>query len=106
VILHLLFSSALSGKIFFYFRTKVKNRFRELPLPFDIMAKRSRREATTRNDSEMIEKGHVMEDEREKGEGSRKFAFECDGCGESFESWQRLRQHAVDCKTDESEDWL
>jgi hypothetical protein len=54
----------------------------------------------------MIEKGHVMEDEREKREGARKFAFECDGCGESFESWQRLRQHAVDCKTDESEDWL
>ena len=34
------------------------------------------------------------------------FAFECDGCGESFESLQRLRQHEVDCKSDESEGWL
>jgi predicted nucleic acid-binding Zn ribbon protein len=34
------------------------------------------------------------------------FAFECDGCGEAFESLQRLRQHEVDCKSDETEDWL
>lgn len=33
-------------------------------------------------------------------------AFECDGCGESFTSWERLRQHQVDCKSDDSEDWL
>lgn len=34
------------------------------------------------------------------------FSFECEGCGGSFESWERLRQHQVDCKTDESEGWL
>jgi hypothetical protein len=33
-------------------------------------------------------------------------AFECDGCSECFESWERLRQHQVDCKSDESEEWL
>ncbi len=33
-------------------------------------------------------------------------AFECDGCGECFGSWERLRQHQVDCKSDESEEWL
>ena len=33
-------------------------------------------------------------------------AFECDGCGESFTSWERLRQHQVDCKSDDSNDWL
>jgi hypothetical protein len=33
-------------------------------------------------------------------------AFECDGCSESFESLERLRQHQVDCKSDESEEWL
>jgi len=33
-------------------------------------------------------------------------AFECDGCGESFTSWERLRQHQVDCKSDDSDDWL
>jgi len=32
--------------------------------------------------------------------------FECDGCGESFESLERLRHHQVDCKSDESEEWL
>ena len=32
-------------------------------------------------------------------------AFECDGCGESFTSWERLRQHQVDCNSDDSNDW-
>ena len=27
-------------------------------------------------------------------------SFECDGCGEFFETWERLRQHQVDCQTD------
>jgi hypothetical protein len=25
-------------------------------------------------------------------------SYECDGCGASFESFERLRQHEVDCK--------
>ena len=24
-------------------------------------------------------------------------SFECNGCGQFFESWERLRQHEVDC---------
>ena len=28
-------------------------------------------------------------------------AFECDGCGQSFETWDHLRQHQVDCQTDD-----
>jgi transcriptional regulator NrdR family protein len=27
-------------------------------------------------------------------------SYECDGCGVSFESFERLRQHEVDCKDD------
>jgi hypothetical protein len=26
--------------------------------------------------------------------------FECDGCGQCFESWDRLRQHQIDCRSD------
>lgn len=25
-------------------------------------------------------------------------SYECDGCGAAFESFERLRQHEVDCK--------
>ncbi|HKY09631.1 MAG TPA: hypothetical protein VJQ55_15385 [Candidatus Binatia bacterium] len=28
-------------------------------------------------------------------------SFECDGCGQLFESWERLRQHQVDCQIDD-----
>jgi hypothetical protein len=28
-------------------------------------------------------------------------SYECDGCGASFESFERLRQHEVDCKNDD-----
>jgi hypothetical protein len=28
-------------------------------------------------------------------------SFECEACGEFFESWDRLRQHQVDCEPDE-----
>ena len=28
-------------------------------------------------------------------------SFECDVCGQSFESWDRLRQHQVDCQNDD-----
>ena len=28
-------------------------------------------------------------------------SFECDGCGQVFENWDRLRQHQVDCQTDD-----
>lgn len=30
-------------------------------------------------------------------------SFECDCCGQFFESWGRLRQHQVDCQSDEFE---
>jgi len=30
------------------------------------------------------------------------FSFECGGCGECFESTERLRQHAIDCGDDDS----
>jgi len=30
-------------------------------------------------------------------------SYECDGCGESFEFMERLRQHEVDCKDDDFE---
>ena len=33
-------------------------------------------------------------------------AFECDHCGETFASWERLRQHQVDCNSDDSDDQL
>lgn len=28
-------------------------------------------------------------------------SFECDGCGQFFETWDRLRQHQVDCQSDD-----
>jgi hypothetical protein len=30
-------------------------------------------------------------------------SFECDGCGQLFESWERLRQHQVDCRDDDAD---
>jgi hypothetical protein len=30
-------------------------------------------------------------------------AFECDSCGQHFETWDLLRQHQVDCQTDDFE---
>jgi len=30
-------------------------------------------------------------------------SFECDCCGQFFESWDRVRQHQVDCQTDDFE---
>ena len=38
----------------------------------------------------------------EAGETSKPktLAFECDSCGQAFESWERLRQHQVDCQTE------
>jgi hypothetical protein len=47
-----------------------------------------------------------LEKESENETISQARAFECDGCGESFTSWERLRQHQVDCKSDDSDDWL
>ena len=29
--------------------------------------------------------------------------FECEGCGQGFESWDRLRQHQIDCGQDEND---
>jgi hypothetical protein len=28
--------------------------------------------------------------------------FECENCGHAFESWPRLRQHQVDCQTEDT----
>jgi len=33
-------------------------------------------------------------------------SFECNGCGQFFESWERLRQHEVDCNADDTENPL
>jgi hypothetical protein len=30
-------------------------------------------------------------------------AFECESCGQHFETWDLLRQHQVDCQTDDFE---
>ena len=50
--------------------------------------------------------GAELEKESENATIPQARAFECDGCGESFTSWERLRQHQVDCKSDDSDDWL
>jgi hypothetical protein len=47
-----------------------------------------------------------LEKESENATIPQARAFECDGCGESFTSWERLRQHQVDCKSNDSDDWL
>jgi hypothetical protein len=47
-----------------------------------------------------------LEKESENATIPQARAFECDGCGESFTSWERRRQHQVDCKSDDSDDWL
>ena len=39
----------------------------------------------------------------EEAEQSKNLSFECEGCGGFFESWDRLRQHQVDCRSDESD---
>lgn len=28
-------------------------------------------------------------------------SYECESCGQGFESWARLRQHQVDCQSDD-----
>lgn len=33
-------------------------------------------------------------------------SFECDCCGQFFESWEWLRQHLVDCQSDEFDEAL
>jgi hypothetical protein len=35
-------------------------------------------------------------------EGVKNLSFECNGCGQCFESSERLRQHAIDCGDDDS----
>jgi hypothetical protein len=29
--------------------------------------------------------------------------FECDSCGQNFKTWDLLRQHQIDCQTDDFE---
>ena len=33
-------------------------------------------------------------------------SFECDGCGQFFESWERLREHGVDCRDEDRDNQL
>jgi len=53
-----------------------------------------------------LDRGADLEKDLENDTTSQIRAFECDGCGESFSSWDRLRQHQVDCKSDDSDDSL
>lgn len=46
------------------------------------------------------------QDDQKDVEKQKTLSFECDGCGGFFESWERLRQHQVDCQSDESDSWL
>jgi len=39
-----------------------------------------------------------MSEEKSNDIKEKERSFECDGCGASFESFERLRQHEVDCK--------
>lgn len=41
-----------------------------------------------------------MNDERAYIAKPTTLPFECDGCGQFFESWDRLRQHQIDCSAD------
>ena len=34
--------------------------------------------------------------------GLKNLSFECSGCGQCFETSERLRQHAIDCGDDDS----
>jgi len=49
--------------------------------------------------------GTSMESKNDETETEKRknLSFECDGCGGCFESWDRLRQHQVDCQSDEFE---
>jgi hypothetical protein len=44
-----------------------------------------------------------MEDEFVKAPSTRVFSFECESCGHSFETWESLRQHQVDCQNESFE---
>jgi len=45
-------------------------------------------------------------EDREEAEEGKSLSFECEGCGGFFESWDRLRQHQVDCRNDDFDSWL
>jgi hypothetical protein len=49
----------------------------------------------------IISRGTAMEEELAKVAKPAVLSFECEGCGQSFESWGRLRQHQVDCQNDD-----
>ena len=42
-------------------------------------------------------RGKAMNDEPTNLATPRILSFECDCCGQFFESWDRLRQHQIDC---------
>jgi hypothetical protein len=45
--------------------------------------------------------GAAMEKELADAATPSVLSFECETCGQSFESWPRLRQHQVDCQTED-----
>jgi hypothetical protein len=42
----------------------------------------------------------MMKEDQSGGEQQKALSFECNCCGQRFESWERLRQHAIDCDDD------
>jgi hypothetical protein len=48
-----------------------------------------------------------MMKEDSSNEKQNALAFECNRCGQRFESWDRQRQHEIDCDDDAGGDqWL
>jgi len=44
-----------------------------------------------------------MEEDNIRSRKPSALAFECESCGQHFETWDLLRQHQVDCQTDDFE---
>ncbi len=48
-------------------------------------------------------RGKTMDEDSIRSKKPSALAFECESCGEHFETWDLLRQHQVDCQTDDFE---
>jgi hypothetical protein len=46
----------------------------------------------------------MMKEDPSNRQEQKALSFECDGCGQFFESWERLHQHAIDCTDADSEE--
>jgi ribosomal protein L44E len=42
-----------------------------------------------------------MDEDAAKTASRTALCFECESCGERFETWDRLRQHQIDCQPDD-----